>query len=236
MNILEEYQKVLTHIDKECNDVTSKFDFIPCKKRCADCCKQFFSISFIEAYNLSREFHKLPEKKQEELRVIAKNYRQRIKFPFEKYYKGDRELIYDKYHDFVAFTKSQKVICPYLNDDLMCDVYSARPHDCRVHGVSFDKEQKEVLGCFRHKEIEEFDKVDVRQNLVDFYFKYTEVRVLDSALIRSFSGHPQGVKVWYFTDLLEPILKDYEKEDWASYFKQDWESVEQGKYLLFLDI
>ncbi len=153
----------------------------------------------------------------------------------KRFFVGTKEEIYKKQHEFGSYLRGMEYDCPYLNDEKLCDVYESRPHDCIVYGCSIDKATKEVPGCFRFNVIPELQDPKMRENLVDFDYLYPEIRSLDAASIRSITGHPLSVHVWYFASPIEPILNDYNEKDRNRVFDIDRDSVKEGSYVLVID-
>jgi Fe-S-cluster containining protein len=236
--MLEEYQKLLENLDKKCDEVYGQMPFIPCKKGCSDCCKQFFPVSFIEAAYINKGIKELSRQKRRLMQKAAKKIQEKLlKNPFSKenVFIGTREEIYKKQREFAAYLRSSGFDCLFLNEENLCDVYNYRPHDCRVHGCSYDHAAREVLGCFRFNDINQFKDPEVCKKLVDFDYLYPETRALDAALIHLFSKHPPNIRVWYFTTTINPILNDFQEINWEKVFNYDWKSIKEGSYVLILD-
>lgn len=236
---IEEYKKLLDQLGESCDQVYKKLQFLPCKESCSDCCEQFFPVSFIEANYLYKGLKELPRQKRRLMQNVAQKIKEKLeKNPFsrgERFFVGTKEEIYKKQHEFGSYLRGTGYICPYLNDEKMCEVYRSRPHDCRVHGCSYDKAAKEVLGCFRFQDLKELHDPRVREDLLDFDYLYPEIRALDAAVIRSITRHPSGVHVWYFTSPIDPILNNYEEKEWKRVFDFNFDSLKEGSYVLVLD-
>lgn len=236
---IEEYKAILDKLGERCDETYKKLPFLPCKESCSECCEQFFPISFIEAYYLSIGLQELSRQQRRLIHKEAKKIKNKLdKNPFEggkKVFIGTREEIYKKQHEFGSYLRGTENDCPYLNSEKLCEVYESRPHDCRVHGCSFDKATKEVLGCFRFNLIDELKDPKVDEDLVDFNYLYPEIRSIDAAAIRSKTGHPESVHVWYFASPIDPVLNNYDEKDWNKVFDIDWHSVKEGSYVLVLD-
>ncbi|MFC1656154.1 hypothetical protein ACFL3C_04760 [Patescibacteria group bacterium] len=236
---IEEYKAILAKLGERCHKTYEKLSFLPCKESCSECCEQFFPVSFIEAHYLSMGLKELSRQQRRLMQKAANKIKDKLdKNPFsegKRFFVGTKEEIYKKQHEFGSHLRGMEYDCPYLNDEKLCEVYESRPHDCRVHGCSIDKSTKEVLGCFRFNVIPQLQNPEVREDLVDFDYLYPEIRSLDAASIRSITGHPVGVHVWYFASPIDPILNNYEEKDWSQVFDMDWDSVKEGDYVLVLD-
>src|SRR5215813_3037364 len=102
-------------------EILSKYDAWPCRRGCADCCR-----------NLASE----PRVSRHEWRLVAAAIDALPPHTAESARRRIRE----------SAGKPRPVVCPLLDSDSgICLVYEARPVACRAYG--FYVERQQVLGC-----------------------------------------------------------------------------------------
>ena len=132
----EKYEALVSEVDKIFKSVQDAYsDFVCCETRCADCCHAVFDITLIEAVYLNHQFTKLlPRKVRRPIGARAekadRKYYQ-IKRKLQKMYVDDEKSP----EDILAQLALERVRCPLLNDDDLCDLYDKRPITCRVYGI-----------------------------------------------------------------------------------------------------
>jgi Fe-S-cluster containining protein len=109
-------------------------DCVKCEEKCADCCFALFDLTLIEALYIHHRFkEKYSGSKKVEL--------------FEKANRADRRIYKIKreaYKDFesgknegeiLAAMAFERVRCPLLNEEELCELYDYRPITCRFYGI-----------------------------------------------------------------------------------------------------
>ena len=135
-NTFKKYETLVSEVDKIFKSVQDAYsDFVCCEIRCADCCHAVFDITLIEAVYLNHQFTKLlPRKVRRPIGARAekadRKYYQ-IKRKLQKMYVDDEKSP----EDILAQLALERVRCPLLNDDDLCDLYDKRPITCRVYGI-----------------------------------------------------------------------------------------------------
>jgi len=81
---------------------------VKCTVKCSDCCNALFDLALIEAIYMNYQFNKFIKGK-------------------EKIKKNETEILMD--------IAAERVRCPLLNDDEMCNLYEYRPITCRLYGI-----------------------------------------------------------------------------------------------------
>ena len=109
-------------------------DCVKCEEKCADCCFALFDLTLIEALYIH---HKFQEKYKGSKKVDL----------LEKANRADRRIYKIKrkaYQDLDAGKNEGKILaemafervrCPLLNDEELCDLYDNRPITCRFYGI-----------------------------------------------------------------------------------------------------
>ncbi len=113
-----------------------KADFpqcVKCERECADCCHALFDLTLIEALYINDRF-KARFKDEERQAVLEKANRADRKVHRLKR-DAYRELQAGKDEsDILVDLAAEKVRCPLLNDQDLCDLYDHRPITGRLYG------------------------------------------------------------------------------------------------------
>lgn len=131
----EKYVQLSDQMDELFERVRSQYpDCVACKSECADCCHALFDLTLIEALYINHQFNER----------FAGEERERI---LEKANKADRQVYKLKRQaakDVQAGTSESAVVkalgeervrCPLLNENDLCDLYGHRPITCRLYGI-----------------------------------------------------------------------------------------------------
>lgn len=107
---------------------------VKCKPGCADCCHALFDLTLIEAIYLNYHFNKTfdGETKTRLIDNASRIDRKIFKIKneaFQLHKKGKNEV------DILAFTATQRVRCPLLDEEDKCLLYAHRPITCRIYGM-----------------------------------------------------------------------------------------------------
>jgi Fe-S-cluster containining protein len=132
----KKYEVLVSDVDKIFKTVQEAHgDCVRCEVRCSDCCHAVFDITLIEAVYINYHLNQtLPRKKRRPVVIRAekadRKYYQ-IKQRLQKMYVGEGKSPEEV---FVQLAH-ERVRCPLLNDDDLCDLYEKRPITCRVYGI-----------------------------------------------------------------------------------------------------
>ncbi len=110
-------------------------DCVRCKLYCCDCCHAVFDVTLIESVYLNYHLNKSLTRRERRpiLRRAEKADRKfyQIKRKLQKMYidqgKSPDEVLLHLAHE--------RVPCPLLNEEKLCDLYARRPITCRVYGI-----------------------------------------------------------------------------------------------------
>ncbi|MBW1866682.1 MAG: YkgJ family cysteine cluster protein [Deltaproteobacteria bacterium] len=107
---------------------------VKCKTACDDCCYAMFDLTLIEALYINHKFKTVFENpdrvKIEERANLADRKIHKIKrSAFNKLEKGATEAA------ILSELALERVRCPFLNDDQICEMYAFRPATCRLYGI-----------------------------------------------------------------------------------------------------
>lgn len=131
----KKYEELVRQADEVFERVQKEHpECVTCKIRCADCCYALFDLSLIEAIYINCQF-KTTIKGKEKSRLIEKANRadrktymiKRHAYNSKKAGKSETEILKD--------IATERVRCPLLNDDEMCELYEYRPITCRLYGI-----------------------------------------------------------------------------------------------------
>jgi len=222
--LLQQYQNLLSEVDKACKKSSKACPKIPCHRGCPDCCKQLFPLSLIEAFYISEGLKSLDRKTRREIQRKAEKGLAKIKeLNLEQYEISSDSLddIAQARNSITTSLQSDKEECPLLKDGL-CSLYDYRNHDCRIHGVSFDSSTGEIIGCFRHPKIFTSPelKKEFAEKAVPSNFLYKEKSKLDSLITEELSKDPNQKYTYYFTHPFKPLLENFREFDWQQFFEE----------------
>ena len=131
----EKYEAVVAMADEVFERVHKEFpECVKCKIKCDDCCYALFDLALIEAIYLNHQFKRIYKDRERE-RLIERSNRadRKIHKIKRKAYKekaaGKNET------DILTNLAGERVRCPLLNDEEMCDLYEHRPITCRLYGI-----------------------------------------------------------------------------------------------------
>ena len=132
----EKYEALVCDVDKIFKSVQEAHkDCVRCELYCSDCCHAVFDVTLIESVYMNHHFNRSLTRRERRpiIRRAEKADRKfyQIKQKLQKMY-VDR----GKLPEEVLFQLAQeRVRCPFLNDENLCDLYDRRPITCRVYGV-----------------------------------------------------------------------------------------------------
>lgn len=130
-----QYEALSQAADQVFEKVKSEYtDCVKCERECADCCHALFDLTLIEAMYLNARFKERIEDQTRERVVEKANRADRTihklkRKAFQDLQKGREE------GDILTDLAAQKVRCPLLNDQDLCDLYDHRPITCRLYGI-----------------------------------------------------------------------------------------------------
>lgn len=132
----KKYEVLVSDVDKIFKTMQEAHgDCVRCEVRCSDCCHAVFDITLIEAVYINHHLNQtLPRKKRRPVVIRAekadRKYYQ-IKQRLQKMYVGEGKSPEEVFLQLAH----ERVRCPLLNDDDLCDLYEKRPITCRVYGI-----------------------------------------------------------------------------------------------------
>jgi Fe-S-cluster containining protein len=130
------YEALVAEVDKIFDAMQEAHkECVRCEIYCSDCCHAVFDVTLIEAVYINNHFNRSLNRKERRpiLRRAEKIDRQyyQIKRKLQKMYidqgKPPEEVL--------SHLAEERVPCPMLNDEKLCDVYDKRPITCRVYGI-----------------------------------------------------------------------------------------------------
>ena len=237
--IITQYQTLLTQLDQACQNVYQKIPEIPCQTECDQCCQQLFPMSLLEAYFLNQSFQKLSRSERRPLIFKARRLLKKIQSvdwtKLENFNLSKKD--FEKNRQQLTQTLNQLHLnCAFLENQ-KCTVYPNRPHDCRVHGCSFDAKSNQVIGCPRFTP-ELLKLPHFYPNLLSFNHLYPEKLQLDRAFTVALTQNPDLNKTFYFTASPLAILKDFPNTSWTQFFNQKLNPIklDPSQFNLIIDV
>jgi len=132
----KQYEEVLAMADKVFDRVKSENpECVKCKTKCSDCCNALFDLYLIEALYINDKFNK-KFKDVERGRLIEKsNIADRTIYKLKRKAYKEYEAGKKDENEILSKMAKERVRCPLLNDNDMCDLYEHRPITCRLYGI-----------------------------------------------------------------------------------------------------
>jgi Fe-S-cluster containining protein len=135
MPYFEKYQTIVQQADELFARVQKEHpECVKCKIKCADCCHALFDLTLIEAIYINYQVNKIIKDKKKIMllekanRADRKTHRiKRQAFKNKRAGKDETEILKD--------IAAERVRCPLLNDDELCELYEYRPITCRLYGI-----------------------------------------------------------------------------------------------------
>ncbi len=131
----KKYEELVRQADEVFERVQKEHpECVTCKIRCADCCHALFDLSLIEAIYINYQFKTTIEGK-EKSRLVERANRADRKTHMIKRHAYNSKKAGKSETDILKDIAAERVRCPLLNDDEMCDLYEYRPITCRLYGI-----------------------------------------------------------------------------------------------------
>jgi Fe-S-cluster containining protein len=131
----EKYEKLVTASDEAFNRVKNAHaDCVTCAAGCADCCHALFDLTLIEALYIN---HRYQQKFQGTEKTDLEERANRADRQMTKIKRwAHQELMAGKPEaEILAALARERVRCPLLNTQDLCDLYENRPLTCRFYGI-----------------------------------------------------------------------------------------------------
>jgi len=131
----EKYKALSAKADEMFAKVQNEFpECITCEIKCADCCHALFDLTLIEAIYINHRFNEMFEGKKKEAIIAKSNRADRKTYMIKRKAYKDKESGKNEVEILMEIA-AERVRCPFLNEDDMCDLYECRPITCRLYGM-----------------------------------------------------------------------------------------------------
>lgn len=134
-DFFKRYETISAFADKMFQNMKKEYpDCVTCKITCSDCCHALFDLTLIEAIYINDKFKKLiPSGKRNQIieksnRADRKIYKLKRK-AYQDHKNGKNEV------EILMEMSAERVRCPLLDENEMCDLYEYRPITCRLYGI-----------------------------------------------------------------------------------------------------
>ncbi len=132
----DQYKILVRQTDEVFKTVENQHpECVQCKVECCDCCHALFDLTLIEALYINQYFTQIkdPSKKAtitERANVADRKVAKLKRFAQKELRAGNKneeQIIYE--------LSSERIRCPLLSDDDLCELYEHRPITCRLYGI-----------------------------------------------------------------------------------------------------
>jgi Fe-S-cluster containining protein len=131
----EKYRTIVNQADELFERVQKEHpECVTCKIKCADCCHALFDLTLIEAVYINYQFKKNIQG-TEKSKLLEKANRADRKIHIIKKRAYESKKAGKNETEILTEIAAERVRCPLLNDDEMCDLYEYRPITCRLYGI-----------------------------------------------------------------------------------------------------
>ena len=107
---------------------------IKCEIKCADCCHALFDLTLIEAMYINHRFNEMFEGKKKEAIIEKANRADRKTYMIKRKAFKDKEAGKNEVEILMEIA-AERVRCPLLNENDVCEIYEERPITCRLYGM-----------------------------------------------------------------------------------------------------
>jgi len=131
----KKYEEISSTADELFLRVQKDFpECVKCEIKCEDCCNALFDLTLIEAIYINHQFNNKFKGKEREQLLEKSNSADRKTYQIKKKAYQDKESGKNEV-DILMEMAVERVRCPLLNRDGMCDLYEYRPITCRLYGI-----------------------------------------------------------------------------------------------------
>ena len=131
----KKYEEVSSTADELFLRVQKDFpECVKCEIKCEDCCHALFDLTLIEAIYINHQLNKKFKGKKKEQLLEKSNRADRKTYQIKKKAYQDKESGKNEV-DILMEMAAERVRCPLLNGEGMCDLYEYRPITCRLYGI-----------------------------------------------------------------------------------------------------
>lgn len=199
------YEALAAKVEEAFNRVNDAYpDLVLCKPGCTDCCYALFDLTLVEALYLNHKFTDHFQGEDRDRMVEKANTADRRIYKLKKEaYKAAQDGRDEQ--DVVEDMAKERIRCPLLNDENLCDLYPYRPLACRIYGVPLA-----IGGKGRTCGLSGF-KTGEKYQTVNMDIVHDQLLALSTELVQHIGSKRIGLP-----DVLVPVsmalLTDYDEE------------------------
>ena len=131
----KQYEEVLTLAGQIFEKVRNEYpELVKCKLNCSDCCYALFDLTLIEAIYINHKFRETYSGEEQERLLEKANKIDRATYKLKRQAYKDLQNGVDE-QEILDRMAAEKMPCPLLNDEDLCDLYRFRPVTCRLYGI-----------------------------------------------------------------------------------------------------
>ena len=131
----EKYKALSAKADELFAKVQKEYpECVTCEIKCADCCHALFDLTLIEAMYINHRFNEMFEGNKKQVIIEKSNRADRKTYMVKRKAYKDKEAGKNEVEILMEIA-AERVRCPLLNEDDMCDLYEYRPITCRLYGM-----------------------------------------------------------------------------------------------------
>lgn len=132
----EKFENLVGEIEKGILKIKEAFpQEVGCQKQCSDCCFAVFDLSLIESVYLNYRFFQEKNKEEQEAILEKANTADRQAYRIKRNMNKMLTQGNQTEEEVLSLLSRERIECPLLNQNSLCDLYEFRPITCRVYGV-----------------------------------------------------------------------------------------------------
>ncbi len=159
----KQYEALVKQVDNAFEKVKDLHgDCVKCETECSDCCHALFDMTFIEALYLNHKFNENIEDAKKEALLDLANRVDRKTHKLKRMAHNELKEGKKTEAQIVTEMAAERIPCPLLNKDKLCDLYEYRPITCRLYGIPTSiSGQGHTCGLSGFKEGEKYPTVNL---------------------------------------------------------------------------
>ncbi len=134
--IFAKYEALVAEVDAVVARVAERHpDCISCGKGCSDCCHALFDLSLVEAMYINRHFALAFGDGEARSNIVTRaNEADRRSYKLKRQAYRDAQAGVDS-STILENMARERLRCPLLGEDDLCQMYACRPITCRLYGI-----------------------------------------------------------------------------------------------------
>jgi Fe-S-cluster containining protein len=133
--LFKKYEAIVAQAERVFAQMKRQFpQEVRCRRGCADCCFALFDLTLIEALYVNHHFNHIFKGEKKAQLIERANTADRKAYQIKK--RAYRHIQEGRDEaDVLREVAAERIRCPLLNKENLCELYAYRPIACRVYGI-----------------------------------------------------------------------------------------------------